>query len=50
MPKLSTEDSARLIGHLQAVLTPSEVAKIFGVNKTTVYQLKEKFENDGTLA
>jgi len=49
MPKLSFEDSSRLIGHLQANVPVAEVAKSFNVTLATVYSLKKKFERHGTV-
>ena len=44
MPKLSVEDSARLIGHLEAGQSITKVCQLFNVNKTTVYRLQKKYE------
>ena len=49
MPKLSLEDSARLVGHLQAGISPSKVANIIAVNETTVYRIMRNFEEEGTV-
>jgi len=45
MPKLSVEDSARLIGHLEAGQSITKVCQLFNVNKTTVYRLQKKNMN-----
>ena len=44
MPKLSVEDSARLIRHLEAGQSITKVCQLFNVNKTTVYRLQKKYE------
>ena len=49
MAKLSLEDSVRLVGHLQAGISPYKVANIFAVDETTVYRIKGKFEEEGTV-
>ena len=49
MPKLSLEESSRLVGQLEAGISPTKVAGIFGVNKTTVYRIKAKFDEDGSV-
>ena len=49
MSKLSLEYSAKFVGDLQAGISPSKVADMFAINKTTVYWLKAKFEEVGTL-
>ena len=49
MPKLSAEESARVIGHLQAGVNPKQVANLFDVHISTVYGLKEKFEDYNTV-
>ena len=49
MPKLSAEESPRVIGHLQAGVNPKQVANLFDVHLFTVYRLKEKFEQDNTV-
>ena len=49
MPKLLAEESARVIGHLQAGVNPKQVANLFDVHISTVYRLKEKFEDYNTV-
>ena len=49
MPKSSAEESARVIGHLQAGVNPKQVLNLFDVHISTVYRLKEKFEQDNTV-
>ena len=49
MPKLSLEESSRLVGHLEAGISPTKVAGIFVVKKTTVYRIKAKFDEDGSV-
>ena len=49
MPQLSFEDSARLVELLTGGISPSKVADKFAINKTTVYQLRAKFEEECTV-
>ena len=49
MPRLSLEERNRLLGHLQAGGTPTELAKLFGISRRAVYKIKSKYENHGTL-
>ena len=49
MPKLLAEESARVIGHLQAGVNPKHVANLFDVHISTVYRLKVKFEQVNTV-
>ena len=49
MPKLSLEESARLIGHLEAGQSIQTVCRVFNVNKTTVYRLKKKYEQKSSV-
>ena len=49
MLRLSLEERNRLLGHLQAGGTPTELAKLFGISRRAVYKIKSKYENHGTL-
>jgi len=49
MPHLSLEDSARLIGHLEAGQSVSKLCKLFNVNKSTICRLKQKYELKGSV-
>ena len=45
----SAEESAIVIGHLQAGVNPKHVANLFDVHISTVYRLKVKFEQVNTV-
>ena len=49
MPRLSVEERNRLLGHLQAGGTPTDLAKMFGTTRKVVYNIKSKYEEHGTL-
>ena len=49
MPHLSLEERNRLLGHLQAGVSPTEVAKMFGTTRQTVYSISSKYLEEGTL-
>ena len=40
MPKLSAQESARAIGHLQVGVNPRQVANLFDVHISTVIEIK----------
>ena len=45
MPRLSTEERNRLVGHnIQAGTSPSKVAILFGITKRAVYNKFEKIQ------
>ena len=46
---LSREERNRLLGHLQAGVSPTEVAKMFGTTRQTVYSISSKYLEEGTL-
>ena len=49
MPHLSLEERNRLLGRLQAGVSPTEVAKMFGTTRQTVYSISSKYLEEGTL-
>ena len=48
--KLSNEQSARVLGQLEAGTTGAHVARVFGVNERTVRRLRQKFATYRTVA
>ena len=49
MPHLSLEERNRLLGHLQAGGSPTDVAKLFGISRQSLYKIVSKYEEDGSL-
>src|SRR6185312_2047710 len=49
-PKMSVGERERVIGFLQGGGTPQEAAISFGCGLSSVYDLKKKFEETGTVA
>ena len=49
MPRLCLEERNRLLGHLQAGRSPTEVAKLFGTSRRTVYSISAKYLEHGSL-
>ena len=49
MPHLCLEERNRLLGHLQAGGSPTDLAKLFGISRNAVYKISSKFRETGTL-
>ena len=49
MPRLSTEERNRLVWHIQAGTSPSNVAIVFGITKQAVYKFLKKYEETDNL-
>ena len=49
MPHLCLEERNRLLGHLQAGGSPTDLVKLFGISGNAVYKISSKFRETGTL-
>ena len=49
MPSLNLEERNRLLGHQQAGRSPTEVAKLFGTSRQTVYSISAKYLEHGSV-
>ena len=49
MPRLCLEEQNRLLEHLQAGRSPTEVAKLFGTLRQIVYSISAKYLEHGSL-
>ena len=50
MAVLSYEDKARAVGHLQAGVSVTDVAKRFNCSRPTIHALKKKYAAFGTVS